>query len=93
MLVAVHLVETSARRPYIGKVIEINEDQDNVSLSWMRGSWSGGWTPGGPRNNVSYITTIPKNSLILWGFQLTESRRLRKKTILELKSKYEELDN
>ncbi|KAJ8018149.1 hypothetical protein HOLleu_44018 [Holothuria leucospilota] len=93
MLVAVHCEQTEGR-PHIGRVSMVGMDE--VEVEWLRGSWTGGWHPWTIEQNgrkKPYSSVVPKKALILWDFALTQGGRLRKDTISELKSKYEELDS
>lgn len=89
MLVAVHCEEKEGR-PFIGEVVEKNDDGD-IKVQWLKGSWKGIWRHWVVKKQ-KYTSHIPVKSLILWDFSLTSKGRLKAKTIAELKEKYEELD-
>lgn len=91
-IAAVNLIDTT-KRPYLGTVVKVHED--DVSISWLKGSWTGEWkqwTCGSGPKLQPYTSTIPKQSLLLWGFALTNKKRLPKKIVLELKERYASTD-
>ena len=84
--------ENYAREPVIGKCLKIIED--NIEVAWMEGSYTSSWKPWRVRdqNNrrkvVDWVDLIPKLSIVLFGFKLTATSHLRKKTIDNLKKEY-----
>ena len=93
MLVALN-VENCQLCPLIARIEAVNDDSFDVV--WMEGSYTRGWKVAKKkegRNLVELTDTVPKNSVILFDFQLTKSNRLRKATVEHLKQAYANLDN
>lgn len=93
MLVALN-VENCPLRPLIAKVEEVHHE--SLDIVWLEGSYTRAWKVAKKkegRNSVEWTDTIPKNSVILFDFQLTKSNRLRKATVEHLKEAYANLDN
>ena len=94
-LVAV-FCENYAREPVIGRCLQINED--SIEVAWMEGSYGSPWKPWKVRDQknkrkvVDWTDSIPKLSIVLFGFTLTATRHLRKKTIDHLKKEYSKLN-
>ena len=87
-LVAVHCEQTTTQ-PSIGMCLQV--DDNNVTVSWMKGNYSTRWTPWKVRKgrkNVDWIDTIPTSSIMLYDFTLTPTGHLRKTTIEHLQSAY-----
>ena len=95
-LVAVYC-ENYADSPAIGQCIQLSET--DVQVEWMVGKYSSAWKTwmvqdaGNRRKKVPWRDWVPKDSIILYDFQLTPSNRLRKTTVEHLKQKYEELNS
>lgn len=93
-LVAVYC-ENYADGPSIGKCLQVTDT--NVQLEWMKGSYTSSWTTWivqdevNRRKKVPWTDWVPKDSIILFDFQLTATNRLGKTTANHLKLKYEEL--
>ena len=93
-LVAVNC-ENYADGPSIGKCIEVTDT--TVHLEWMKGKYSSSWATWivqdaeNKRKKVPWTDWVPKESIILFDFTLTQTNRLRKSTVNHLKSKYDEL--
>lgn len=93
MMSAVYCEQTDGR-PHIATITEISSD--GVTVSWMKGSWTGAWNPWIIRQkgqSKPYTSLVPQNSLILWDFYLTTKKRLRQETARELKAIYADLDS
>ena len=89
MLAAVYTYD-EASRPWLGEIQAI-EDSNMVKVHWYVGSYSKSWKPMSGTNSTS---SIHRESLLLWGFSLTEkSHRLKSETVAELKRLYQETDN
>lgn len=92
VLAVVHCEEKKGR-PFIGEVIK--KDGENVLVSWLRGSWTGQWQPwvqGSSGKKGPYTSLVPVTSLILWDFQLSRKKKLKKSTVETLKAMYSNLD-
>ena len=95
-LVAVYC-ENYANPPAIGKCT--NLDESSVQIEWMKGTYSSSWKTWmiqdvrNRRKKVPWTDWVPKESIILFDFDLTLTNRLRKTTIEHLKSKYAELNS
>ena len=92
-LVAVHCDETTTE-PSIGEVSGMTED--NVELVWWKGGYSTAWTTWflyEGRRKVEWVDSVPKSSIILYDFELTKTKHIRKTTITYLKKKYEQLQS
>ena len=95
-LVAVYC-ENYAREPVIGRCLKIFED--SIHVVWLEGSYSSTWKTWKVRDEknrrkiIDWTDDIPKLSVILFGFTLTATEHLRKKTIDQLKLEYSKLNN
>ena len=88
MLAAVYTHEKSSR-PWLG-LNETIDEADEVTIHWYAGSYNTRWRAmTGPAS----VSSIPRASLLVWGFKLTETRQqLKKETREELKRLYLEID-
>ncbi|CAG0899577.1 unnamed protein product [Darwinula stevensoni] len=87
MLAAVY-TEDRASRPWVGEVK--TADGDKVEIHWYVGTYHGSWKPMIGDTSVS---SVPRESLLLWGFTFTDVRRqLRSNTREELRRLYRETD-
>ena len=90
-LVAVHC-EDCPTEPAIGEVMELG--RDNVQIKWLKGTYSTSWEyykipdERDRRRKVNWEQNIPRSSILLYNFQLTKTKHLRKKTISKLKELY-----
>ena len=90
-LVAV-LCEETTTEPLIGEVRSLAEDK--IEIAWLKGSYTTAWTTWvlyEGRKKVEWRDSIPKTSVILYDFELTKTKHLRKATITHLKRAYEQL--
>ena len=93
-LVAV-FCENYAREPVIGRCTQIFDD--TIDVAWMEGSYTTLWKPWKVRDAtnrrkvVDWVDRIPKVSILLFGFTLTTTKHLRRKTIERLKEEYNKL--
>ena len=88
-LVAVYC-ENYTCEPVIGQCIQISGS--NVQIARMKGSYTTPWKLWLIRNgrkSVRWCDWIPKSSIILYDFELTSTKHLRKATIVHLKEAYE----
>ena len=89
-LVAIHCQEGT--EPAIAKITAM--DEDSVDVIWLKGEYSTSWAPYilyEGRKKVEWVDKLPKSSIILYGFELTKYRHLRKTTIEHLKKAYQQL--
>ncbi len=92
LYVAVDKAEWS-NRPLIGKVQSIGAD--TVQIHWLDGSYDGTFRDsfvGSGANRHSWTEDITKNQIVMIGVQFTNSRRLRKEDIEELRARYQMID-
>ena len=81
--------------PWIGRVTAILEEE--IEVIWLEGNYNSKWKnakkkdPINKRKQIDWMDLIPKNSIILFAFELTTTSHLRKKTIDHLKKVYEEI--
>ena len=64
-------VENCNLRPLITQVLELNTD--TVDIVWLEGSYTKSWKVAKKegRTFVDWAGTVPKSSIMLFGFQLT----------------------
>ena len=90
-LIAV-ICENCDLEPTIARVEEIS--CTDVEIVWLEGAYDKAWKVAkhrDPRNKsrmVEWRDAVPKESIILFAFELTATRHLRKRTIDHLKSIY-----
>ena len=89
---AIHCEEGT--EPAIARLAAINED--TVDVIWFKGGYSTAWEPyilyTGKRK-MEWKDKVPKSSIILYDFELTKAKHLRKTTIAHLKTRYEQLSS
>lgn len=84
--------ENYEREPVIGCCTLIFND--SIEVAWMDGRYTSQWKPWKIRDQknqqkvVDWTDRIPKMSIILFGFTLTGTKHLIKKTIEHLKEQY-----
>lgn len=89
MLASVDLPKYYPEKPQIGKILSI--DKDDVELLWYYGTWSGPWKVFKKRQGRSMVDmkeVIPKSSIKLFNFTLTNAGRLKQATKTHLKMLY-----
>ena len=81
--------------PWIARVIAVDPRKDEIDVIWMEGNYSRQWKVaktmvrrGRSRVSVEWEDTVAKASIILYGFELTNSSRLKQDTVRELKELY-----
>ncbi|CAG0892322.1 unnamed protein product [Darwinula stevensoni] len=85
---AVVYTEEKTSRPWMGKITSVEEKE--VTIHWYQGTYEKSWNP---MTGVESLSTVPRESLLLWGFTLTDKRQLlRSETREELKRLYQETD-
>ena len=85
-------VENCNLRPLIAKVL--NSSDNELEIVWLEGSYTGPWKISKKKDGrtiVDWTDTVPKQSVILFDFELTKSNRLRKATVQHLKAAYSQL--
>lgn len=93
-LVAVHC-ENCDKEPLLGKVRDISGD--DIHIVWLDGEYSKQWKiskqrdPTNRKKLIDWTDTIPRSSIILFDFELTAAKHLRKTTIQHLRKVYEQL--
>ena len=88
MLVALSL-ENYRKRPLIGRVDKLLDK--TLKITWLHGHWTMSWSICKRREGQRYIEwqeEVPKESVVLFDFQLTSSGKLRTVTVRELKRIY-----
>ena len=91
---AVHM-EGSSEEPAIGECLAITSE--SVSVRWYKGDYSSAWAPykvpdpTDRRKKIFWEQNIPRNSIILYSFQLTAIKHLKKATVKHLKAEYNKL--
>ena len=92
-LVAV-VCDNCEKEPLIGCVEEVHGD--DVDIVWLEGEYNRAWKTArhvNPKNRsrmVDWRDTVPKSSIILFDFELTAKKHLRKVTVENLKKLYAE---
>ena len=92
-LVAI-LCENCEKEPLICRVAKIYTD--DVDIVWLEGEYNKGWKtarhrdPSNRSRMVDWKDTIPKPSILLFDFELTANKHLRRATVEHLKKLYAE---
>ncbi|XP_064643200.1 uncharacterized protein LOC135497322 isoform X2 [Lineus longissimus] len=93
-LAAIYTVEKEGR-PWIAKVIDINED--TIKIHWFHGSWNGvcrPWYNNISKKQVPWLDEVHVTSVVLLGFRLTEKGACLTRTVArELKDRYDQIDS
>ena len=89
--------ETKEDAPWIAKVMNVGPMKDDIDVIWMDGDYNKQWKVakmmvrrGRSRVSVEWKDMVAKASVILYGFELTNSSRLKQDTVRELKELYNE---
>ena len=78
--------------PVIGKVLEVSESM--VNIHYWKGSFKGKWSPQDvPRRRTPWIDELPKTSVILCSFLLSEYSKLLPSTRKHLQDEYAKLQH
>jgi len=86
MLAAVYIMDES--RPWLGEVKGM--DVKELQIHWYEGSYQTSW---GPMKGKYSLSSVHRESLLLWGFHLTEkTNHLKRETQQELQRLYLETD-
>ena len=96
LVVAVgHLIAVRTEReedaPWIAKVTAVDPEKDEVDVMWMEGKYNGQWKVAQVRRGrvlVEWKDSVAKACIIMCGFELTSTSRLKRDTIRELKESY-----
>lgn len=86
-------VENCALRPLLARVLSTSDS--HLEITWLEGSYTGIWKVAkrkAGRTLVDWTDTVPKESVILFDFELTKTNKLRKATVKHLKATYNQLD-
>ncbi|CAG0892218.1 unnamed protein product [Darwinula stevensoni] len=87
-MLAVVNTEEKTSRPWMGKITSVEEKE--VTIHWYQGTCEKSWNP---MTGVESLSTVPRESLLLWGFTLQDKRQLlRSEMREELKRLYQETD-
>jgi len=92
-LVALNVMNCD-QRPLVARVTDINGD--NLDIVWLEGSYTRPWKVARKKEGravVDWTDTVPKSSVILFDFKLTNTSRLRKATVEHLKDVYSKIDS
>ena len=85
----------NSREPAIGSCTEIFEE--DIEIVWMEGDYTSAWKtwkirdPKNRRKIIEWRDSIPKLSILLFGFTLTTTHHLRKRTVERLKEQYDKV--
>ena len=83
-----------ANRPLIGQVERI--EPSDVQIRWLDGSYNGTSRDsyvGSGSNRKPWTENIAKSQIVMIGVQFTNSRRIRKEDIDEIRARYKVFDN
>ena len=86
-------VENCALRPLIAKILSFCDNE--LEIVWLEGSYTAPWKIAKKRDGrtlLDWTDRVPKQSVILFDFELTKSNRLRKATVEHLKAAYSQLN-
>ena len=86
-------VENCQLRPLIARVL--NSSDSELEIVWLEGSYTGAWKIAKKKDGhtlVDWTDIVPKQSVLLFDFELTKTNRLRKATVQHLKAAYSQLD-
>ena len=81
--------------PSIGETTNLFGEE--IELKWMEGTYSTVWTycrissDSDKRRRVEWVQKVPRSSILLYGFELTKGKHLKKNTVIKLKELYSEL--
>jgi hypothetical protein len=87
--------ENYEKEPSIALCTKINEE--NIDIVWYEGTYSTAWKPwkirdpNNRRKVIDWADNVPKESIILFAFKLTNRKHLKKSTIERLKEEYSKL--
>ena len=81
--------------PSIGETTNLFGEE--IELKWMEGTYSTVWTycricsDSDKRRRVEWVQKVPRSSILLYGFELTKGKHLKKNTVIKLKELYSKL--
>ena len=78
--------------PAIARILSIQES--DIEVAWLKGTYASAWKPWKLRQGrqmVDWVDTIPQTSIIIYGFTLTNTGRLRQSTKKHLKQHYDSM--
>ena len=85
--------ENCSLRPLIARILSSSDNE--LEIVWLEGSYTGAWKVAKKKDGhtlVDWTDRVPKQSVILFDFELTKSNRLRKATVQHLRAAYNQLD-
>ena len=92
MLVACFLTKCRDEIPQIGKIHALSADSPEViEVEWMMGSFSSAWKVCKQRQGrecIPWRESIQRKDIVFFPIQLTDTFKLRKETIAQLKHAY-----
>ena len=77
--------------PWLGRVTKVSDS--SVELVWLEGGYTRSWKPAKIRRGRSLVEwkdKVTPNTIMMYGFELTPTNRLKRSTIIELKTLYAE---
>ena len=80
-LVALNVLNCDLR-PLVARITDVKDD--DLDILWLDGSYTRPWKTAKKKEGrltVDWTDTVPKSSVILFDFKLTNTNRLRKATI------------
>ncbi|CAG0902722.1 unnamed protein product [Darwinula stevensoni] len=87
-MLAVVYTEEKTSRPWVGNITSIEEKE--ATIHWYKGTYEKSWNP---MIGIESLSTVPRESLLSWEFNLTDKRQLlRIETREELKRLHQETD-
>lgn len=92
-MVVVNLSDCEEPLPYMARALNIRED-GHVEVHWMRGAYHKAWDEsytGVGRNRKANMQSIPLESILLFGFRLTNKKHLYKETVRQIQQLYANL--
>jgi len=67
-----------AKRPVIGKILSVQQDENTFVLQWWKGRYTTEWKPELLTSGLPYTDTLPFSCIVLVGFQFTEGEEKNK---------------
>ena len=93
-LVAVQC-ENCSNEPLLARIVQVFDT--NIEVVWLEGEYDKSWKVAchrdlqNPRKMVDWKDILPKSCIILFDFELTSTKHLRKATIEHLRKAYSDL--
>ena len=67
-----------AKRPVIGKILSVQQDENTFVLQWWKGRYTTEWKPELLTSGLPYTDTLPFSCVVCVGFQFTEGEEKNK---------------